>query len=179
VADSKRGPRLKTPSSALWHIADADVTSRDLPPEFAQIRAQATKPKERAGIEIQVVHEDGEELHKKQWRAAEVWTRHRIYGLDSHLVCVEVLNRGNGKLEPNHTMLGSRLGGGRLRQADAVRFTYPFPLPGMEAMFAQGKKYGYTSLVERFVLRVRMLEMAADVQLPTWEDVAKPKGGRK
>lgn len=95
---------------------------------------------------------------------------------------MEVLSRTTGKPEPGHSMLGSRLGGGRLREASAVRFSYPFPLPGMEAMFAQGKKYGYTSLIERFIVRVRVLDMADTDpnQSPTWEDVAgrSKRGGR-
>ena len=155
---------------------------RDLPPEYAGA-LRRTKKDASAGVEVQVVHEDGFEPSKRAWRAAEVWTRHRVYGLDSHLFCVEVLNRASGNAEPDHTMIGSRLGGGRLRGNSSVRFSYPFPLPGMEAMFAQGKKYGYTSLVERFVLRVRVLEMGADAQAPSWDELiargAKPSPGAK
>jgi hypothetical protein len=42
----------------------------------------------------------------------------------------------------------------------------------MEAMFTQGKKYGYTSMVERFVLRIRVLNAESDDHLPTWEEIA-------
>jgi hypothetical protein len=41
----------------------------------------------------------------------------------------------------------------------------------MEAMFTQGKKYGYTSMVERFVLRIRMLTTDEE-HVPTWEEIA-------
>ena len=90
-----------------------------------------------AGVELVVVEEPmvtgGE---KKAWRAAEVWTKRRVYGLDSTFKCVEIIDRETGLPERGHEMLGARLGGGRQRDNDnKVRFSYPLPLPGMEAMF--------------------------------------------
>jgi hypothetical protein len=68
-------------------------------------------------------------------------------------------------------LLGARLGGGRLRERDTVRFSYPLPLPGMDAMFMKGKKHGYTSAVERMIVRVRVLHTSAADELPTWEEI--------
>ncbi len=125
------------------------------------------------GIELVVVDEKqvpgGE---RRPWRAAEVWTKRRVYGLDSTFRCVEILDRQTGRPEATHEMLGARLGGGRLRDKDKVRFSYPLPLPGMEAMFSKGKKHGYTSIIERMIVRVRVLHTSADEASPSWDDIA-------
>jgi hypothetical protein len=117
--------------------------------------------------ERQVAH--GE---RRPWRAAEVWTKRRVYGLDSTFRCVEILDRQTGRPEQTHEMLGARLGGGRLRDKETVRFSYPLPLPGMEAMFSKGKKHGYTSAVERMIVRIRVLHTSADEASPSWDDIA-------
>lgn len=126
-----------------------------------------------AGVELIVVEEKqipGTE--KRAWRAAEVWTKRRVYGLDSTFKCVEILDRETGLPEPGHEMLGARLGGGRHRDKDKVRFSYPLPLPGMEAMFMKAKKHGYTSPVERMIVRVRVLVTSADEVLPSWDEIS-------
>jgi hypothetical protein len=126
-----------------------------------------------SGIEMLVIDEkqtSGGE--RRPWRAAEVWTKRRVYGLDSTFRCVEILDRESGRPELTHEMLGARLGGGRMRDKDAVRFSYPLPLPGMEAMFSKSKKHGYTSAVERMVVRIRVLHTTADETAPSWDDIA-------
>lgn len=126
-----------------------------------------------AGVELIVVEEkqvSGTE--KRAWRAAEVWTKRRVYGLDSTFKCVEILDRETGLPEQGHEMLGARLGGGRHRDKDKVRFSYPLPLPGMEAMFMKAKKHGYTSPVERMIVRVRVLVTSADEALPSWDEIS-------
>jgi hypothetical protein len=125
------------------------------------------------GIELLVVEEtELSSNERRPWRAAELWTKRRVYGLDSTFRCIEVLDRESGRLERTHDLLGAQLGGGRLRERDTVRFSYPLPLPGMEAMFMKGKTHGYTSPVERMVVRVRVLQTSADEIAPTWEDIA-------
>jgi hypothetical protein len=130
-------------------------------------------PKSVEGIDLVVIDEHqvagGE---RRPWRAAEVWTKRRVYGLDSTFRCVEILDRQTGRPEPTHEMLGARLGGGRMREKDTVRFSYPLPLPGMEAMFTKGKKHGYTSAVEKMVVRIRVLHTSADETAPSWDDIA-------
>lgn len=144
-------------------------------PRPSRVPRSSEAPKSAAveGIELIVVDErqvpGGE---RRPWRAAEVWTKRRVYGLDSTFRCVEILDRQTGRPELTHEMLGARLGGGRMRDKETVRFSYPLPLPGMEAMFSKGKKHGYTSAVERMVVRIRVLHTSADEVSPSWDDIA-------
>lgn len=168
------------PASERWE-SDHDLT-QTLPLPDAPPRPAVPRPRARTseapmasaqGIELVVVEETqalgGE---RRPWRAAEVWTKRRVYGLDSTFKCVEILDRQTGRPELGHEMLGARLGGGRQRIKDTVRFSYPLPVPGMEAMFMKGKKHGYTSSVERMIVRVRVLTTSADDLQPTWEEIA-------
>jgi hypothetical protein len=172
-----------TPASQRWE-SDHDL-SRTLkmapPPSSAPTVPRpsrvprATEPPKSVvdGIELVVIDErqvPGTE--RRPWRAAEVWTKRRVYGLDSTFRCIEILDRETGRSELTHEMLGARLGGGRMRDKDTVRFSYPLPVPGMEAMFSKGKKHGYTSAVERMVVRVRVLHTTADEAAPAWDDIA-------
>jgi hypothetical protein len=187
MADTKKPPLDRTvrigttsserpPSFAGWEAEDLARTVRVPPPPpspVADDRYSETGAPLGKGVEIFVVDET--QLSggaRKQWRAAEVWTKRRIYGLDSSFTCIEVLDRESGRLEPAHPMIGARLGGGRLREPDDVRFSYPLPLPGMEAMFMKARKHGYTSPVERMVVRVRVLHTSPDEVAPTWDDIA-------
>lgn len=128
-----------------------------------------------AGRSIELFVVDETQLpgrERRPWRAAEVWTKRRVYGLDSTFRCFEILDRETGRPEIGHDMLGARLGGGRQRLKDSARFSYPLPLPGMEAMFIKGKKHGYTSTIERMIVRVRVLHTNADEAAPNWDDIA-------
>lgn len=170
-----------TPPSERWE-SDGDL-NRTVKMENAPVTvprpgklprpSEAPKGAIAAGIELLVIDEKqtagGE---RRPWRAAEVWTKRRVYGLDSTFRCVEILDRESGRPELTHEMLGARLGGGRLRDKEGVRFSYPLPLPGMEAMFSKGKKHGYTSAVERMVVRIRVLHTTADETVPSWDDIA-------
>jgi len=170
-----------TPPSERWE-SDGDLSrtvKMDAAPVTVPRPARVPRPSEAPkagaalGIELLVVDEKqtggGE---RRPWRAAEVWTKRRVYGLDSTFRCVEILDRESGRPELTHEMLGARLGGGRLRDKEGVRFSYPLPLPGMEAMFSKGKKHGYTSAVERMVVRIRVLHTTADEVAPSWDDIA-------
>ncbi len=142
-------------------------------PRPSRVPRPSQAPKSAGAVELLVVDEKqvaGSE--RRPWRAAEVWTKRRVYGLDSTFRCVEILDRETGRPEATHEMLGARLGGGRLRDKEGVRFSYPLPLPGMEAMFSKGKKHGYTSAVERMVVRIRVLHTTADELAPSWDDIA-------
>jgi hypothetical protein len=161
-------------SSERWEADDMMKTVRlASSPEITIPRAPAAPGIPATSIELVVVEESqlpgGE---RKPWRAAEVWTKRRVYGLDSTFKCVEILDRETGRTVQKHEMLGARLGGGRRREKDRVRFSYPLPLPGTEAMFMKGKKHGYTSVVERMIVRVRVLDTGVDEVSPSWDDIA-------
>jgi hypothetical protein len=125
---------------------------------FTVIPSSPTTSETAQHVEVCLV-EDAVSLTEKPrpWRAIEIWTKRRVYGLDASFTCIEVLSRETGQPEPKHTMLGARLSGGRRRSEGKQRFAFPLPVPGMEAAFSRGKKHGFTSPVERVVLRIRML----------------------
>lgn len=194
VAMSNSGGRARTPDEELASTTTAPASERwesesDLSqtlrmssapsrptvprPAGASAPQPASGPVSVKGIELLVIDErQAPGAERRPWRAAEVWTKRRIYGLDSTFRCVEVLERETGRPEITHEMVGARLGGGRMRDRDAVRFSYPLPLPGMEAMFMKGKKHGYTSAVERMVVRIRVLHTSAGEVPPSWDDIA-------
>jgi hypothetical protein len=188
MADSKKGGRRHDggappstlppppPPSARWEEMEAAPRTVQMPPGPRTV--PPTFQRGGRGVELLVVDETqlpGTE--KRVWRAAEVWTKRRVYGLDSTFHCFEILDRATGRPEAAHDMLGARLGGGRLREKDTVRFSYPLPLPGMEAMFMRGKKHGYTSAVERMIVRVRVLHTSTDEVQPSWEEISSRWSG--
>jgi hypothetical protein len=124
------------------------------------------------GVEVIVIRDRSSAKKRRGvWRAYEVWTRNRIYGIDATFRCHVVLDRRSGALEDQNPCTGLRLGGGRTKVAAGTRVSYPFPLVGMEAMFTDGKRQIYTSRVERFVIRVREMQTKTD-DSPSWEDIA-------
>jgi len=140
-----------------------------------------SKPKasDEQAVEIVVVREEAvRDAPRTPWRAYEIWTMNRVYGLDASYKCIEVLDRTTGKLETDNTMLGARFGGGRRQRGNSVVYSYPFPLEGSEAMFIRDHKYGCTSTVERIVVRVREFRVRSVDAPPTWEELAgKADGG--
>ena len=177
MVDPKKGKRAAGASEApqapseRWE-SDGDLARTVRMPSAPPTKLAVPRPTPRT-VELFVVDESqlpgGE---RRPWRACEVWTKRRIYGLDSTFKCVEILERASGRPEETHELLGARLGGGRLREKDTVKFSYPLPLPGMEAMFTKAKKHGYTSAVERVIVRIRVLHVAPDDQSPTWDEIA-------
>jgi hypothetical protein len=135
-------------------------------------RPRAAKSDEHP-VEVVVVREDAvRDAPRSPWRAYEIWTMNRVYGLDATFKCIEVLDRTTGNLETDSTMIGARFGGGRRQRGNAVIYSYPFPLAGAEAMFIRENKYGCTSTVERIVVRVREFRVRAVDAPPTWEELA-------
>lgn len=137
------------------------------------VRRRARTP----AVEIDLVHERGAaSLIDGPWRALEIWTRHRVYALDSSLSCIDVVDQASRQSDPSHPLIGARLVGGQQRDGEVIELSHPFPRPGSEAVFEQstGKRvrFSQTSPVTRVVLRLRVLTVAPDYLVPAWEDIS-------
>ncbi|MBL4636487.1 MAG: hypothetical protein JKY56_21695 [Kofleriaceae bacterium] len=134
-------------------------------------------------IEVVLVHVNsdsivGEQSPEQTWRALEFWTANTMYGLDSSLRCIEVNNRDpRGPVTRSH-LIGARLVGSQRREDEAFTVSFPYPIPGMEAVFESGKggQFATTSIVERVMLRVRMTTLeTADGNGPDWQQITQPE----
>ena len=134
----------------------------------APVEAEATI---HPPVEVEIVTESSYVASRKTWRAVELWTKTRVYAIDSRFRCFEVLDRETGKPAVGHPVLGGTLGGGRKRDKKMLEFSYPFPVPGTTAMFTMGKKHAYTSRIERVVIRIRVLRTPEDNSEENWESV--------
>lgn len=133
--------------------------------------SQRVVPEElRPPIEVEVVRDltgraaaDQASLAAR-WRAYEIWTGNRIYGLNRDLVCIEVLNRPTNTLDPQHPLIGAKLVCGQRQYRNSVHVAYPLPVPGTTAAFLRAMPpnmpkgrpipASVTSKVERVVMRV-------------------------
>ena len=189
MADAKRGGR--TPRRPIGGGSEFDEwdepTSVDLPmhdvtlPGFgtdyvSTAKAEAPGKPRPAGIEITLVHERGTSYAGNlPWCAIEIWTRNRVYLVDSAMICIGVVNRAAGKPESAHPILGAKLTGGQRRSEGSMQISHPYPVPGTEAVFKYMDKkrgtYGQTSRVERMVLRVRVTTVSFNQAEPAWEQI--------
>jgi hypothetical protein len=114
-------------------------------------------------------------LASQRYRMLEVWTRNRVYIVDSALECIEVTDRRSGTAEVSHSLVGAKLAGGQRKYAKTMHISRPFPVPGTEAIFVrEGKKNapaGLTSKVERVVLHIHIASVAMTDGAEAWDDV--------
>lgn len=164
------GPEHFEPEPATFE--DDEVLPR------AKASAHAMAPRRgQPAIDIDLVHEHRTApLPDQAWTFVEVWTRNTIYALDSRLVCIAVIDQATRRVHPDHALLGARLVGGQRRNGDSMELSHPFPRPGSEAVFEQLKgrqaRFSQTSTVTRVVLRLRVLTVASESTLPTWEEIS-------
>lgn len=173
----------------------AKVVAKDLEPEEGRFEDEAAvvndaggrieidqrvaRPIQRRGqpaVDIDLIHERRTApLPDHEWTFVEIWTRNTIYALDSHLVCIAVIDQNTRRAHGEHALLGARLVGGQLRDGETMELSHPFPRPGSEAVFEQSKgrqvRFSQTSSVTRVVLRLRVLTVSSDNLLPTWEEI--------
>jgi hypothetical protein len=133
-----------------------------------------------AEIEIVYVEQSGFEAHDNEsWTLFEIWTKNRVYHIDSSLTCRAVVTRSTGKAELAHPLRGARLTGGERRNKSAhlVDIYFPIPSPGTEAVFrSDAKKQGQfakTSTIERVVLRVRKVRVATAAEGHAWDELMR------
>jgi hypothetical protein len=92
-------------------------------------------------------------------RALHLWTKNRVYRIDTTLTCVEVFDRTTGTNDLKHPMIGTQLMGGRRQYGKTMHWTRPYPVPGTEAVFVRKNQLStpkFTSRIERVVLHVRV-----------------------
>ncbi len=137
---------------------------------------RAVAKRGQPAVDIDLIHERRTApLPDHEWTFVEIWTRNTIYQLDSRLVCIAVVDQNTRRNHPDHALLGARLVGGQQRDGDSMELSHPFPRPGSEAVFEQSKgrqvRFSQTSTVTRVVMRLRVLTVASDNILPTWEEI--------
>ncbi len=148
------------------------------PPPSSSHEGRRTSTKPEGNIEIEYVEQSGVEAHKNEaWTLFEIWTRNRVYHVDSNLECIAVITRSTGRAEANHPLRGARLTGGERRNKSAhlVDIFFPLPCPGTEAVFrSDAKKQGQfarTSTIERVVLRVRRVKVNSLAEGQAWDAI--------
>lgn len=145
------------------------VTTVDGPKAFSYQHADSQ-------IELVLVHVNPNEVSNGPWRTLEFWTSNTMYGLDSSLRCIEISSRNPHMSVPaGGKLVGSKLLGSQRRDGDHFSVSFPYPVPGMQAVFqfGEGDQHVTTSKVERVMLRVRMtdVKMRAD-QTPDWAQIS-------
>ena len=159
---------------------DTDVDD-DEPTMISGGQAAAPKPAEPPPIEVvlsrqaQTIAAADARGSTSRYRMLEVWTRNRVYIVDSALECIEVIDRRSGKSETTHSLIGASLVGGQRKYTQTMHISRPFPVPGTEAIFVRpGKRAqpsGLTSKVERVVLHVHIASVAMVEDAAAWDDV--------
>ncbi len=164
-----------------------DVTLRDARPGGARILGTSSggdAPREdgargRTTVVVDLVEEQGPpSLLQGPWPAVEVWTRNRIYVLDSVMRCIDVVDRPTGASDPDSPLMGAVLFGGQRRDEKGriVEISHPFPRPGTQAVFGcrVGRRFSLseTSAVSKVVLRVRAVHLEAEEPLD-WERIRR------
>lgn len=151
---------------------EEDAVSVPVTPKGGRAIAKRGQP----AVDIDLIHERRTApLPDHEWTFVEIWTRNTIYQLDSRLVCIAVVDQSSRRSHPDHALVGARLVGGQQRDGDSMELSHPFPRPGSEAVFEQSKgrqvRFSQTSTVTRVVMRLRVLTVASDNILPTWEEI--------
>lgn len=143
------------------------------PPDGPPVEAR------RPAIDVELVVERKTTPYvDRPWAALEIWTQNRIYSVDSSMTCLEVVDKATGKAEQRHPLVGAHLVGGQHEEGDTMELSHPFPRVGSEAVFEQraGQKaarFSHTSEVERVVLRLRVLTVAPDHVISSWQDITE------
>ena len=110
------------------------------------------------------------------WTLVEIWTRNRVYHINSEFECISVISRATAQEEREHPLKGARLTGGERRNKSAhlVDIYFPLPTPGTEAVFKSGVRktgqFAKTSTIERVVLRVRRVRIQTVAEGQAWDE---------
>lgn len=150
-------------------------------PAAPSAQAESARRRGQPAVDIDLVYERrSAPLPDSPWVFLEIWTQNTIYALDSRMICIDVIDQLSKRSLGEHALRGARLVGGQTRDGATLELSHPFPRPGSEAVFEQlqGRhvRFSQTSSVTRVVMRLRVLTVAQEQLLPTWEEVT---GSRK
>lgn len=137
----------------------------------------------QGSLDVVYRHEEGKEAFLDGvWRAVDVCTRNRIYGLDARMQCIVVIDRQSGEQNTEHKLLGASLVGGQTRDDKGTLVAHPLPEVGMAAVFevaGDRRRYIETSAVTRVIIRQRIVRLTQSG--PQWNDLSgsfqRPKQG--
>jgi hypothetical protein len=170
-----RGPLPGDPKAAITPQPAPVKEDTTVDDDLGQPAADATAMTLPPFVEVELVYERGPAMIEHQhWRALEIWTRNRVYGVDWGMSCIEVIDRETNKADPKHPLLGARLAGGQSREEGTMELTYPCPRPGCEAVFEHKSKRGsfsHTSTVLRVVLRLRVVTVVPETANHKWKEL--------
>jgi len=164
----------------VWSPPDwdpEDATDAGKPPQQRDSQVPESAP--RKEIEVEVRRLSGPAaLGPHARRTYEIWTRNRVYSVDSRLECVEVIDLATGQSDPNHAFLGARLVGGQLRDDGSNELTFPLPTPGSEAVFQKQDdqrriRLSVTSRVTRVILHVHRVKVGSDERDGAWGQITR------
>ncbi len=156
------------------------------PPPAVRVQAAPEPPpppESRPPVEVEVRSiKNPATLARRQLPTYELWTKNRVYNLDSTLSCIEVIDLASGRTDKKHTLLGAQLVGGQMRTSDGNELSYPLPTPGSDAVFqkldAKGRvRLVMTSKVTRIILHVQLVRVIADESEVTWDHIASSRHG--
>ncbi len=153
----------------------------------AQARAHepvVTDAQPRPPVEVEVRRiSSTASVTRKVPPAFEIWTKNRVYGLDSSLRCIEVIDLASGRTETQHPFIGAQLVGGQKRVGDSNELSFPLPTPNAEAVFqttdpAGRPRLSVTSRVTRVLLHVQLVKVAEKQRDDTWDVISSSRKPR-
>lgn len=110
----------------------------------------------------------------------EIWTKNRVYNLDTALTCTEVIDLSSGASDEKHQLIGAQLVGGQRRSEDGNELSYPLPTPGTDAVFQKSDPKGrvrliMTSKVTRVILHVQCVKVSSEKAEHTWDQITSSR----
>lgn len=134
--------------------------------------AQPVKSEPRPDVELQVRKVPIERAEASPV-VYEIWTKNRVYNLDSRLRCFEVIDLATGTPNKKHAFIGAILVGGQRQTKKSTELSFPLPSPGSEAVFQKANEknrivLSTTSKVSRVMLHIQRTIVPVEQKDQTW-----------
>ena len=136
---------------------------------------------ERPPIEVEVRKvSNATSLARRVPPTFEIWTKNRVYALDSTMQCMDVIDLSTGHSDKRHPFIKGRLVGGQRRVGDTNELTFPLPVPGSEAVFqildANGRpRLVVTSRVTRAIVHVQVVRVSEQQREDALDKIASTR----